>query len=184
MFTFPNSSLLPAVTKQHIKNMRSSCAVAACLLALPEATTAFHVPSVPLPLAGTARAASSTPFSARATCKKNPGLSIVEGGSSPRILTAHMSGALSQKPASDAGEVLRSSSLLAVSAAVESSSLGGTVAGDGSELAAGGDASQSRAFRAYEKGARYFTNLFPVWLTLFSFVALKDPTMFEWFTTE
>lgn len=39
-------------------------------------------------------------------------------------------------------------------------------------------------FKLYEKGAEYFTNLFPVWLTIFSLVALKDPTMFEWFTTE
>lgn len=168
--------------KQHIKNMRLSCAVAACLLALPKGV-AFHVPSVSLPRTGTAPA-SSTRFSARFICKKNPGLSIVERGASPRILAAHMSGTLSPKPVSDAGAILRSTSLMAVSAVVESSSLGGKVAGEGAGLAAGGGASKSKAFRIYEKGAEYFTNLFPVWLTLFSLVALKDPSMFAWFTTE
>ncbi|CAM9580201.1 unnamed protein product, partial [Discosporangium mesarthrocarpum] len=37
---------------------------------------------------------------------------------------------------------------------------------------------------AYEKGAEVFTNLFPMWLMLFSAVALKDPSKFAWFTTE
>ncbi|KAG5187002.1 putative anion:sodium symporter [Tribonema minus] len=36
----------------------------------------------------------------------------------------------------------------------------------------------------YTKASVVFTNLFPVWLTLFSAVALKDPAMFAWFTTE
>lgn len=58
--------------------------------------------------------------------------------------------------------------------------------GDGSfELAvSAGTEKKSKLFKAYEKGAEYFTNLFPVWLTLFSLVALKDPNMFAWFTTE
>lgn len=33
---------------------------------------------------------------------------------------------------------------------------------------------------AYEKASTIFTNLFPVWLTLFSAVALKDPKAFAW----
>lgn len=48
----------------------------------------------------------------------------------------------------------------------------------------GGTEKKSKLFKAYEKGAEYFTNLFPVWLTVFSLVALKDPNMFAWFTTE
>ncbi|CAM9478465.1 unnamed protein product [Choristocarpus tenellus] len=39
-------------------------------------------------------------------------------------------------------------------------------------------------FEAYVKGSEVFTNLFPVWLTVFSAVALKDPSAFAWFTTE
>lgn len=49
---------------------------------------------------------------------------------------------------------------------------------------AGTPAAKSKLFAAYEKGAEYFTNLFPVWLTICSLLALKDPSMFEWFTTE
>lgn len=53
----------------------------------------------------------------------------------------------------------------------------------GSELAAV-PGEKSKFFKAYEKGSEYFTNLFPVWLTMFSLLALKDPSMFAWFTTE
>lgn len=49
----------------------------------------------------------------------------------------------------------------------------------------GGDrAKKNKLFRAYETGARWFTNLFPIWLCVFSGVALKDPSVFAWFTTE
>lgn len=69
------------------------------------------------------------------------------------------------------------------STAVESSSLTG---GKAPESAGSGvvPGEKSKFFKAYEKGAEYFTNLFPVWLTIFSLLALKDPGMFEWFTTE
>lgn len=83
----------------------------------------------------------------------------------------------------------RMSTLLAASAIVaDSAGVGGTLAGEGAgggggDLVAAGEG-KNKLFRVYEKGARYFTNLFPVWLTVFSFVALKDPTKFAWFTTE
>ncbi|CAN0485412.1 unnamed protein product, partial [Hapterophycus canaliculatus] len=51
----------------------------------------------------------------------------------------------------------------------------------------GGDqvaAEKNKLFKAYETGARWFTNLFPIWLCVFSGVALKDPAVFAWFTTE
>lgn len=88
-----------------------------------------------------------------------------------------------QVPLSGRGERAgHSSSLLAASVVVpDSSGLGGKMDG---AAAVGGGQGKSKMFRAYEKGAEYFTNLFPVWLTVFSLVALKDPTMFAWFTTE
>ncbi|CAB1112353.1 unnamed protein product [Ectocarpus sp. CCAP 1310/34] len=43
---------------------------------------------------------------------------------------------------------------------------------------------ENKLFKAYETGARWFTNLFPIWLCVFSGVALKDPSVFAWFTTE
>ncbi|CAM9196507.1 unnamed protein product [Chrysoparadoxa australica] len=42
----------------------------------------------------------------------------------------------------------------------------------------------AKLFKLYLTGSTYFTNLFPIWLTLFSLVALKSPASFEWFTTE
>lgn len=81
------------------------------------------------------------------------------------------------------------STLLSASAIVaDSAGVGGKLAGEGGGGGGGdlvvADGGKNKLFRAYEKGARYFTNLFPVWLTIFSFVALKDPMKFAWFTTE
>lgn len=80
----------------------------------------------------------------------------------------------------------RSHSLLAASTVVaEGSGVGGKLGGEGgADGTVTGGSGKSKLFKAYEKGAEYFTNLFPVWLTLFSLVALKDPNMFAWFTTE
>lgn len=81
------------------------------------------------------------------------------------------------------------STLLSASAIVaDSAGVGGKLAGEGGD-GGGGDLvaegeGNNKLFRAYIKGSRYFTNLFPVWLTLFSFVALKDPATFAWLTTE
>lgn len=100
--------------------------------------------------------------------------------------TSRMSAGMVPAPGNER-KTLRSSTLLTASAVVAgSSALGGKVAGDGGgdDLVVGTGNKGSKLFRVYEKGAEYFTNLFPVWLTMFSLVALKDPTMFAWFTTE
>lgn len=84
---------------------------------------------------------------------------------------------------------MRMSTLLSASAIVaDGAGVGGKLAGDGGG-GGGGDlvaseGGKNKLLRAYIKGARYFTNLFPVWLTVFSCVALKDPAKFAWFTTE
>lgn len=76
--------------------------------------------------------------------------------------------------------ILAASTVVAEGAGV-GGKLGGEGSADGTVVGASG---KSKLFKAYEKGAEYFTNLFPVWLTVFSLVALKDPNMFAWFTTE
>lgn len=80
-----------------------------------------------------------------------------------------------------AGEARRALSATALGATMSTSSVDMSVSG--SELAAA-PGEKSKFFKAYEKGSEYFTNLFPVWLTMFSLVALKDPSMFAWFTTK
>ena len=80
----------------------------------------------------------------------------------------------------------RLSTLLSASAVVASESSGvvgrvESLRGGGGELVA---PKESKLFRAYETGARWFTNLFPIWLCVFSGVALKNPAAFAWFTTE
>lgn len=88
----------------------------------------------------------------------------------------------------DAAKARRLSTLLSASALVvtESSGVVGKVeslrGGGGGELAAADQ--KNKLFQAYETGARWFTNLFPIWLCVFSGVALKDPAVFAWFTTE
>jgi BASS family bile acid:Na+ symporter len=42
----------------------------------------------------------------------------------------------------------------------------------------------SKIFKAYTKTANIATNLFPVWTVLFTGIALKSPSSFDWFTTE
>lgn len=93
------------------------------------------------------------------------------------ILTARSRQEVAAKP---------SRSLLAASTVVaEGAGVGGKLSGEGSaDGTVAGASGKSKLFKAYEKGAEYFTNLFPVWLTIFSLVALKDPNMFAWFTTE
>ena len=109
-------------------------------------------------------------------------------GPSKSVSTSRMSAGMTPAPEQDA-RTARTSTLLAASAIIaDSAGVGGTLAGDGAgggggDLVAAGEG-KNKLFRAYEKGARYFTNLFPVWLTAFSVVALKDPTKFAWFTTE
>jgi hypothetical protein len=48
--------------------------------------------------------------------------------------------------------------------------------------AAGSDEKKAKSsfMEIYTKGSVVFTNLFPLWLTIFSGVALKDPSMFAW----
>lgn len=92
----------------------------------------------------------------------------------------HMSGGMTPVRRQGSREQ-RLSTLQAASAAVADNSGTSGKAGDAGDLA---PARKGGLYKAYEKGAEYFTNLFPVWLTLFSLVALKDPSMFAWFTTE
>jgi len=42
----------------------------------------------------------------------------------------------------------------------------------------------SKVFKAYTKTASVATTLFPVWTVLFTGIALKSPSSFDWFTTE
>eukprot|EP00752_Nemacystus_decipiens_P002489 g2340.t1 len=147
--------------------MRVACAVA-CLLAAPE-VAAFNV-AVPTGLRRgglhVARTTSAVQASSYAT-------------------TARMLGGGAQEKNAQAQ---RFSTLLSATELVVQSS-GGVVGkieslrgGGGDELAA--PKPKSKLFQAYETGATWFTNLFPVWLCVFSGVALKDPSVFAWFTTE
>lgn len=164
--------------------MRFTCVVA-CLLAAPEAA-AFYV-TVPRALprgsfAPAAAVSSSISGASRAALYKNLGPSLSALDSTTSRMSASVVPAAGQ-----GGESLRPSTVLSASAVVSDGSgtsgavAGGSSAGGGDLVVAGG---KNKVFRAYEKGALYFTNLFPVWLTIFSGVALKDPTMFAWFTTE
>lgn len=148
--------------------MRAACAVA-CLLAAPEVAAFLAVPKG-LPRSGFSPVARKS----------------VAGVQAPRYArTARMlSGDGLQE--GDA-QARRLSTLLSASAVVAKSS--GAV-GKIESLRGGGGAEvvapkpKSKMFQAYETGARWFTNLFPIWLCVFSGVALKDPTVFAWFTTE
>ncbi len=150
--------------------MRVACA-AACLLAAPTAT-AFHV-AVPaaLPHGGFASAARGAPAGGRAAHRYATTSRMLGGGG------AQAEGARAR----------RLSTLLSASAAVAGSSdaVGRieSLRGGGGELVAP-KPEKSKLFQAYETGARWFTNLFPIWLCVFSGVALKDPAVFAWFTTE
>lgn len=42
----------------------------------------------------------------------------------------------------------------------------------------------SKIFNAYTKTANFATTLFPVWTVLFTAIALKSPSSFNWFTTD
>jgi len=42
----------------------------------------------------------------------------------------------------------------------------------------------SKVFEIYTKTATLATNLFPVWTVLFTAIALKSPSSFDWFTTD
>ncbi|CAM9866054.1 unnamed protein product [Scytosiphon promiscuus] len=160
--------------------MRVACAVA-CLLAAPEAT-AFHA-AVPTALrrggfaaGGTVRATAAVRRSAAARV----GPSIHDS-----TTTSRMSQQQPMVQAREGGARARQlSALLSASAVVaQSSSLAkieGLRGGGGDQAAA----EKNKLFKAYETGARWFTNLFPIWLCVFSGVALKDPAVFAWFTTE
>lgn len=149
--------------------MRVACAVA-CLLAAPE-VAAFHV-AVPtaLPRGG---------FSSAVARKGVPGVRAPRYATTSRMLSGG-----AQEEDDRAG---RLSALISASAMVVGSS---GVVGKIESLRGGGGAEvvtpkqKSKMFQAYETGARWFTNLFPIWLCVFSGVALKDPSVFAWFTTE
>ena len=42
----------------------------------------------------------------------------------------------------------------------------------------------SKLFKAYTKSANFATTMFPVWTVLFTAVAIKSPSSFDWFTTD
>lgn len=150
--------------------MRVACAVA-CLLAAPE-IAAFHV-AVPagLPRGGFSPAVART--------------SAPTVQASRYATTARM---LSGGAQEESARARRLSTLVSASALVVDNSSG--VVGKIESLRGGGGAEvaapkpKSKMFQAYETSARWFTNLFPIWLCVFSGVALKDPSVFAWFTTE
>lgn len=167
------AAVLFSVTEDRLgpETMRVACAIA-CLLAAPE-VAAFHV-AVP-----TARQRGS--FSPAVARKSVPGVQAPRFATTARMLSG---GAQEEK----AARARRFSAMVSASSvAVENSvavrkieSLRG--GGAGGEVAE--PKPKSKMFRAYETGARWFTNLFPIWLCVFSGVALKDPSVFAWFTTE
>lgn len=160
--------------------MRFTCA-AVCVLAAPEVVS-FHV-AVPnaLPRDSFAPAAATSSFhTPRATLhSRNTARAAVDS------TTSRMSTGIVSVDKQD-GKARRLATLLSASAIVaDASGVGEEVSGGASDEDMVVSAEKkSKLFRVYEKGAEYFTNLFPVWLTLFSFLALKDPSMFAWFTTE
>lgn len=168
------------------ESMRCTCVVA-CLLAVPVAEAfCVHAPTT-LPRGDVALSTSfrSSVPAPRTTLRKNlagPSKSGLD------VWASRMSVSMTPAPEQD-GRAMRISTLLSASAIVaDGAGVGGKLAGEG-EGSGGGDlvaadAGENKLLRAYIKGARYFTNLFPVWLTIFSCVALKDPTKFAWFTTE
>ncbi|CAM9485462.1 unnamed protein product [Ectocarpus sp. 4 AP-2014] len=165
--------------------MRVACAVA-CLLAAPEATS-FHV-SVrnALPRSGIApfasRASAAAAAVQRATAaRRAAGPSIAEAAALRMSQEQQAGGARGES-----ARGRRLSTLLSASAVVAGGSglvetVEGLRGGGGDQAVA---VKENKLFKAYETGARWFTNLFPIWLCVFSGVALKDPSVFAWFTTE
>lgn len=152
--------------------MRSfTCAVTAalCLFATPQCAKAFYSAAGFLSRTTAVIAAGAIPRS-NSKILQNPA-SAVAARRDARVST----GGFDAKPGAD-GKVL---SATALSATVSPSVV---VSLQGKEMPAREE--KSKIFKAYEKGSEYFTNLFPVWLTVFSLVALKDPSIFAWFTTE
>lgn len=150
--------------------MRVACAVA-CLMAASE-VAAFHV-AVPTGL-------PRGRFSLGVARKAAPAVQAPRYATTARML----SGGAQEENA----RAQRLSTMLSASALVVQGS-GGVVGkieslrgGGGGEVAA--PKPKGKVFQAYETGARWFTNLFPIWLCVFSGVALKDPSVFAWFTTE
>eukprot|EP00903_Cladosiphon_okamuranus_P015151 g14009.t1 len=151
--------------------MRVTCAVA-CLLATRE-VAAFHA-AVPTGLQRGGGFSSPGVARKRAPAAQAP----------PRLATgARM---LSVGEQEEDGQAQRFATMLSATEYVVQSS--GGVVGKIESLRGGGGAEvaapKSKMFQAYETGARWFTNLFPIWLCVFSGVALKDPSVFAWFTTE
>lgn len=165
--------------------MRGACAAAACLIAAPKAAQAFVNSGVAtLPRTAVLGASTST------TRARHPRAVILSKNPiQPQVASLRMSSSLLPNSNTGHGEGRQASTsvlLAAASSTFESSSsnLTGGTADKSSDTSMVLSKEKSKLFKVYEKGAEYFTNLFPVWLTIFSLVALKDPTMFEWFTTE
>lgn len=151
--------------------MRVACAIA-CLLAAPE-VAAFHV-AIPtgLPRGGG--------FSSAGVARKSaPAAKALRSATGARMLSVG-----GQEENAQARRF--ATMVSATEYAVQSS--GGVVGKIESLRGGGGEVAQanskSKMFQAYETAARWFTNLFPIWLCVFSGVALKDPSVFAWFTTE
>lgn len=163
----------------------------ACLLAAPGAV-AFHV-AVPTSL----QRGGFVPSAASSAAAVHR--SAAAARRAPRSMSAQSTARMSQlrgggvRDEEDA-KARRLSTLLSASAVVVAeSSSGGVVEslrGGGGEIVQESKdnlaqaTKENKLFQAYETAARWFTNLFPIWLCVFSGIALKDPAVFAWFTTE